>query len=156
MLNTFRFLLLLSIVVWVGSLVFFTFFVTPSVFKVLPRDMAGVLVADLFPKYWAIGYVAGVLSLASLLAISFIVKAFPAARILLLAFMTALTFYSGMVIAPEARVAQSEIKISKDAAKTAELKEKFRQMHLESYILNMAVIVSGVVFVFFTARSARL
>lgn len=156
MLNIFRFVLLLSIVVWVGSLVFFTFFVTPSIFKVLPRELAGELVANIFPKYWSLGYVAGVLSLASLLAVSFIEKAFPAARILLLAFMTALTFYSGMVIAPEARAAQLEIKAAKEPARVQELKAEFRNAHVKSYAVNMAVIVSGVVFVFFTARSARL
>ncbi|MBI2400369.1 MAG: DUF4149 domain-containing protein [Deltaproteobacteria bacterium] len=156
MLNTFRFVLLLSIVVWVGGLVFFTFFVTPIVFKVLPRELAGELVASIFPKYWALGYVAGVLSLASLLAISLIEKFFPAGRILLLAFMTALTFYSGMVIAPEARAVQLELKAAKEPARVQELRAEFRHKHLESYAINMAVIVSGVVFVFFTARSARL
>lgn len=156
MLNTLRFVLLLSIVLWVGALVFFTFFVTPSIFKVLPRDLAGVLVGEIFPKYWAIGYVAGVLSIASLLAISFIVKAFPAARILLLAFMTAATFYSGMVIAPEAKAAYAQIRASGDPARTEELKKDFGSLHLQSYILNMAVIVSGVAFIFFTARSSRL
>lgn len=156
MLNTFRFVLLLCIVVWVGGLVFFTFFVAPSVFKVLPRELAGALVADIFPKYWAMGYVAGVLSLASLLAVSFIVKAFPAARILLLAFMTALTFYSGLVIAPEARAVQEEIRAATEPAKAAELREEFRAIHLRSYALNMAVMAAGVVFVFFTARSSRL
>ncbi len=156
MLNIFRFALLLCIVVWVGGLVFFTFFVAPSVFKVLPRELAGALVADIFPKYWVMGYVAGVLSFASLLAVSFIEKAFPAARILLLAFMTGLTFYSGLVIAPEARSVQEELKSATGPAEIAGLKEEFRAIHLRSYSLNMAVMVSGVVFVFFTARGSRL
>ena len=156
MLNTFRFVLLLSVVVWVGGLIFFTFFVAPSIFKVLPRELAGELVSNIFPKYWALGYVAGLLSLASLLAISFIEKAFPAARILLLAFMTALTFYSGMVMAPEARAAQVELKTAKEPARVQELKSEFRSIHMRSYAVNIAVIVSGVVFVFFTARSSRL
>lgn len=156
MLNTLRFVLLLSIVLWVGALVFFTFFVTPSIFQVLPRDLAGELVGAIFPKYWAIGYVAGVLSIASLLAISFVEKAFPAARILLLAFMTAATFYSGMVIAPEAKAVHREMRAASDPAKTKEFKEDFARLHLHSYVLNMAVIVSGVAFIFFTARSSRL
>lgn len=156
MLNILRFALLASIVVWVGGLVFFTFFVAPSVFKVLPRDLAGALVADIFPKYWALGYVAGVLSLASLLAVSFIEKAFPAARILLLAVMTGLTFYSGLVVAPEARAVQEEVKAAAGPARAAELKEKFRAIHLKSYSVNMAVMASGVVFVFLTARGSRL
>lgn len=156
MLNTLRFVLLLSIVLWVGALVFFTFFVTPSIFKVLPRELAGALVNDIFPKYWAIGYVAGVLSIASLLAISFVEKAFPAARILLLAFMTAATFYAGMVIAPEARATHDKMRAAEEAAEAQVLKERFAGLHLKSYVLNMAVIVSGVAFVFFTARSSRL
>ena len=156
MLNTFRFALLLSVVVWVGSLVFFTFFVTPAIFKVLPRELAGELVSHIFPRYWALGYVAGVLSLASLLAISFIEKFFPAGRILLLAFMTALTFYSGMVIAPEAKAVQLELKAAREPARVQELRAEFRRKHIKSYAINMVVIVSGVAFVFFTARSARL
>jgi uncharacterized membrane protein len=110
MLNIFRFVLLLSVVVWVGGLIFFTFFVAPSIFKVLPRELAGELVSNIFPKYWALGYVAGLLSLASLLAIS----------------------------------------------RVEELKSEFRAVHMKSYAVNMAVIVSGVVFVFFAARSSRL
>lgn len=156
MLTTFRFVLLLSIVVWVGALIFFTFFVTPMVFKALPRELAGELVGEIFPMYWALGYAAGVLSLASLLAISFVEKAFPAARLLCLAFMTAATFYSGLVIAPEAGAIRERIKAAGEPAAIEELRAGFGRLHRRSYALNMAVIVSGVAFVFLTARSSRL
>ena len=98
MLNALKFILLLSIVVWVGMLVSVTFLVTPGIFKALPRDLAGDVVAQIFPKYWAVGYIAGILSLSSLLGISFVEKGFPALRVLLLALMTALTCYSGLVV----------------------------------------------------------
>ncbi|HEY4707679.1 MAG TPA: DUF4149 domain-containing protein [Thermodesulfobacteriota bacterium] len=158
MLNVLKFILLLSIVVWVGMLVFFTFFVTPAIFQALPRETAGELVARIFPWYWSVGYVAGILSLASLLAISFVEKGFPAARIILLALMTAFTFYSGMVIWPEAKAvkaAMAEVRAT-DQARHEELRGEFRKIHMESYALNIAVMAAGVVFVFLTSRNMRL
>lgn len=156
MLNTLKFILLMSIVVWVGSLIFFTFFVAPSIFKVLPGELAGELVKSLFPKYWAIGYISGILSLAALLGISFIEKGFPAARILILSLMTALTFYSGMVIAPKAEEVREKAKQIQDPVKKEELGKEFKKLHFESYAFNMAVLVSGITFVLFTARNTRL
>lgn len=158
MLNALKFILLISIVVWVGMLVFFTFFVTPAVFQALPRDMAGDVVARIFPKYWAMGYIAGILSLASLIGISFIEKGFPAARIILLAMMTALTFYSGLVIWPEAKAVRAQMSEVKgtDQARFEELSGEFKKLHSESYVMNMVVMAAGVVFVFFTSRNIRL
>ncbi len=158
MLNALKFILLLSIVIWVGMLVFFTFIVTPAVFQALPRETAGDVVARIFPWYWAVGYVAGILSLSSLLAISFVEKGFPAARIILLALMTAFTFYSGMVVWPEAKAVKAqmaEVK-GKDQARYEELRGEFKRIHMESYALNIAVTAAGLVFVFFTSRNMRL
>lgn len=156
MLNAFRFILLLSVVIWVGSLIFFTAFAAPSIFKALPREMAGEVVSRIFPKYWAIGYVAGILSLASLLAISFIEKGFPVVRVLLLALMTTLTFYSGLVITPQAQAVKAQMKVVEEPAKVEALRNDFRQIHMKSYALNVLVIVAGVAFVFFTSRNMRL
>lgn len=149
-----RFVLFLSVAVWVGALVFFTFLVTPAVFKALPKEAAGDLVSVLFPKYWALGYAAGLISIASILLLSFREKFFPWARIALLVFMTGLTFYSGMVIGPRARDIRLELKAAADPAKAGELRAAFRQEHMVSYAVNMAVMAAGVAFVFLTARSA--
>ena len=40
-------------VIWVGMIVFFTFFAAPSIFKALPRELAGEVIGHIFPKYWA-------------------------------------------------------------------------------------------------------
>lgn len=156
MLNALKFVLLLSVVVWLGAIIFFTLFVTPSVFKVLPRELAGDLVAHIFPKYWAIGYVAGVLSLASLIGICFVEKGFPAARLLLLALMTSLTFYSGLVIMPEAQAVKAQIRVVEEPAKVQELRKEFRRIHMRSYAINIVVMVSGVAFVLLASRNMRL
>ncbi|MCC6503255.1 MAG: DUF4149 domain-containing protein [Deltaproteobacteria bacterium] len=153
--NALRFVLLFSVAVWVGGQVFFTFLVTPAIFKALPRDTAGDLVSTLFPKYWALGYAAGFIAVASILLLSFREKSFPRARIALLVFMTGLTMYSGMVIGPRARQVRLELKSAAEPAKIDELKASFRREHMESYAVNMAVMAAGAAFIFLTARNAR-
>ncbi len=156
MLNALRFILFLSIVVWVGMLIFFTFFVAPSIFKVLPKDLAGALVADIFPKFWIAGYVSGILSLGSLIAISLIEKGLPAARILLISLMTAVTFYNGMVVNTRAKEIQTLVMTANDPAKREALQNDFKRVHFQSYMLNMATMASGVALIFFMSRSLRL
>jgi len=43
-LNIARFLHLFSLVVWQGSIIFFSFFTAPAIFKSLPREEAGDVV----------------------------------------------------------------------------------------------------------------
>ena len=62
-----NFIYLLSLVCWIGSIIFFSFFVAPVVFKTLERDKAGEVVGIFFPRYYMIGYVSGVLVLMALL-----------------------------------------------------------------------------------------
>ncbi|MDP2690436.1 MAG: DUF4149 domain-containing protein [Deltaproteobacteria bacterium] len=158
MLNAMRFVLLLSLAVWVGALIFFTFFAAPSIFKVLPRELAGEVVGDMFPKYWMIGYVAGLLSLSSLLGISFIEKGFPAARVILLTVMTGVTFYSGLVVAPKAHEMRIEARAAKETGEkeAPSIEKAFKRTHAISAALNMAVIVFGVIVIYLMSRSLRL
>ncbi len=156
MLNALRFILYISIVVWVGMLIFFTFIVAPSIFKVLPKDLAAALVSEIFPKFWVAGYASGVLSLGSLIAISLIEKGFPAARILLISLMTAVTFYNGMVVNTKAKEVQALIVAAEDPVKKESLRADFKSIHVQSYMLNMVTMASGVAVIYFMARSLRL
>lgn len=150
-----RFVLFFSVAVWVGGQVFFTFFVTPGIYKALPRETAGDLVSALFPKYWALGYGAGLISIAAILAISYRENFFPWLRILLLVFMTGLTFYSGLVTGPKAREVRLELRGATEPARIEELKMRFRRGHMQSYAMNMAVMAAGVAFIFLMARDPR-
>ncbi|HLC18716.1 MAG TPA: DUF4149 domain-containing protein [Thermodesulfobacteriota bacterium] len=151
-----RFIHLLSIVLWVGSLVFFSFFAAPSIFKVLPREAAGDVVGDIFPKYWAVGYVSSVLALATLVMISLMEKNFPAVRVLILSVMTAVTFYSGLSVGTKARAIKAEMRAAEETSAKEELGKGFKKVHAISSALNVVIIVLGVALVFFTSRSMRL
>ncbi len=60
MATLFAFIYLLALVVWVGGIVFFSFFTAPSLFHTLPPEYAGKAVATIFPKYYPLGYLSGV------------------------------------------------------------------------------------------------
>ena len=156
MLNVLRFTLLLALAAWLGMLIFFTFFAAPSIFKVLPRELAGQVIGDIFSKYWMIGYVAGLLSLSSLLGISFIENSFPAALIILLTVMTGITFYSGLAVAPVAHRLKVEIHSEVEPAKKEALEKGFRRVHARSAVLNLVVISSGLAALYLVSRSFRL
>ena len=65
----FNFIYLLSLVCWLGSIIFFSFFVAPVVFKTLDREKAGEIVGIIFPRYYKLGYVCGALILLSFMMI---------------------------------------------------------------------------------------
>src|SRR2546428_4446616 len=58
-----RFIYLLSIALWIGGMAFFSFMAAPSIFKVLAREEAGKVVADIFPKYYWQGIICGAIAL---------------------------------------------------------------------------------------------
>jgi uncharacterized membrane protein len=147
-----KFIHLLSIVIWIGALVFFSFLAAPSIFKVLPRETAGEVVGHIFPKYWITGYMASILALATLVIISFQQKGLPTARIGILVVMTLVTFYSGLVVGSKARAIKAEIKGTEEPSKKTELREKFKKVHAVSSVLNLVVIILGLVLVFLTSR----
>lgn len=131
-----RAIYLLSLTVWVGTLVFFSFAATPRIFAMLPRDEAARAVAALFPVYYATGWIAGGLALAATLGLAALARTFgPAARwrAAILALMLAVSAYAGLVVLPEVRAARLA---GDTAARDAG--------HRLSVLLNLAVILGGV------------
>jgi hypothetical protein len=109
----FRFFMLLSLVVWIGGIVFFAAVVAPAVFSVLPtRHLAGLVVnRSLILLHW-IGVVSGGVFLVSSLFHSYLAygNARPlAVRNLLLACMLGLTLVSQVVVAPRMAALRAEM-----------------------------------------------
>ncbi len=156
MLSLINFIHLSSLVVWIGMIVFFSFFAAPAIFKVLPRETAGEVVGEIFPKYWLVGYVSSVAALSTLITLSFVHKTFPFARLFILAFMTVTTFYSGLVVGKEAVGIKMKMRATEDPAEKESLRAEFKKVHSRSSLLNMTVLALGAVLVFLTARGLRL
>ncbi len=146
-----KFCHLAALVVWLGMIVFFSFFAAPSIFKVLPREDAGEVVGDIFPKYWMISYITGIVSVVTLVIISVAAKEFAFARFILLVAMTILSFYSGLVVGKDARRIKGRMKETEDPLEKEKLRRTFKKVHARSSVLNMAVLVLGVLVIYLTA-----
>ena len=154
MLEVLKFIHLLSIVVWLGMLIFFTFLGAPSIFKTLPKETAGDVVGSIFPKYWITGYITSVLATATLIATSSMRMAWPGWRLPVLIAMTVISFYSGLVVGKKARSIKAKIREGSDDLEA--LKRDFRKIHAVSAILNITVITLGLVLVFLTSVALSL
>jgi uncharacterized membrane protein len=65
----FNFIYSLSLVCWLGAIIFFSFFVAPVVFKTLDREQTGELVGIIFSRYYKLGYICGALILFSFMMV---------------------------------------------------------------------------------------
>src|ERR1700687_4223267 len=99
-----RFLMLLSLVVWIGGLIFYAFVVAPTAFSVLPTShLAGNVVGRSLGKLHWIAIIAGIVFLGSSLLYNRFTDGTGhvfAARHVLLCLMLALTLISQFGIIP--------------------------------------------------------
>lgn len=129
------FIYLLSIVCWLGGMIFFTILTAPTVFATLPTIDAGKVVAAIFPRYYLLGYIAGVIGV--ILASYFIFARGPrlwwSLAALALAIGLGLTLYAGTAIRPRISALRA---VATDPNPDAAGKAEFDQLHRASVALN--------------------
>lgn len=130
---------------WVGSIAFMSFIVAPTVFRELPREVAGDFVSKIFPHYYILGYVCGSLAFLALLLKGLFDKPFPWVRLALLLLMLGCAVYAGAKVHPEAHLAKTVIKSMEDGPEKIAKEKEFSQLHRFSVILNSIVFLAGVV-----------
>ena len=145
-----RFLYLASLILWLGSMVYFSLFVTPKVFGTLSLDTAGRLVGALFPSYYGIGMASGLVLLLS--AIYFAIKGrgrLSWLNVSLVAIMLLLTLYAGLILHPRIRAAKVEVHRAGPETKGM-VYERFGNLHREAIAINTVVLLAGIGVVFLT------
>ena len=133
----FNFIYLLSLVCWLGSIIFFSFFVAPVVFKTVDREKAGEIVGIIFPRYYKLGYVCGALILLSFLFTGEVGLKWCAWGIMVLG-----SGFAGLVINPKAKIIKEQLKSLPEDEKLT-LEAKFKTLHSLSVKLNAFVLFSG-------------
>jgi len=147
----------LGLSLWIGGIVFFSFFTTPTLFINLPRDMASQVVTVMFPRYYMLGYVCGGVMLVSTLIEAILVRQLPLIRIVLIALMLGGSIYAGVVIRPQAHNLKIEMKALEEGSERYQtVKSRFDGMHRLSVSLNVAVLVLGLVLLGILAFRLRL
>lgn len=150
--------MLLSLVVWIGGLIFFALVLAPTAFKVLPTThLAGNVVGRALGQLHWIAIISGIVYLVSSLLYSRFADGTAhvfAARHVLLCLMLALTLVSQFGIIPRMdtlRASLGEEVRSVPLDNPARI--QFDALHVWSTRVEGAVLLLGLVVVYLTARS---
>jgi hypothetical protein len=131
----------LLIAFWVGGAALFTFILTPTLFKSFDRDTAGTIVGILFPGYFKVGLICGVLALGCLLFTR--EKRWLASSVIIVA-MLVVTSLQAFVIEPKAAAIKKEIPSFVTTPADHPMRQKFRKLHGISAVSNLGVIGGGI------------
>ena len=135
----------LAISLWLGAMGFFAFLVAPAAFATLEREAAGRFVSAVFPRYYLVGTVLGVIALAACVGRAMLAggRGWDWPLFGLVVLMLALTLYAWAVVLPDAHAAREAMRQpGADAAVSA---ARFARLHRISGALNGIVIIAGVV-----------
>jgi len=140
---------LVSLAVWIGSIIFFSFVIAPTVFKVLKPEDAARLQRALFPKYYLVGIVCagvGLVCVGLLLAERAFGKWPGVLSLLLLAAVGATDFWLRQAVVPH----MAEIREQRAAAKVPDpaVEEEWKSLHRLSVQMNVAALLCGLVLIF--------
>jgi uncharacterized membrane protein len=160
MTNLLRFLYLLSLVVWVGGIIFFSFVGAPSTFQAVPTDVAGKVVSKIFPRYYLLGHMAGLIALASGVGLAGLRGDVSFRRLLptiLIALMLAIGLYADRGVRTQIDgVRAATAAAAPSGAPDASLKARFDRLHRLSVVLNGVVLCLGLAVLFITATELQL
>ena len=151
-----RYLMLLSLIVWIGGLIFFAFVLAPTAFSVLPsRHLAGTVVGRTLGALHWMGIVSGIIFLASSILYSQLTKGSPhffAARNVLICLMLALTLISQFGIIPRMDTLRASIGGEIDSVPADNpARMQFDALHVWSTRVEGGVFLLGLVVVYLTA-----
>ncbi len=151
-----RFLMFLSLTVWVGGIIFLSFVEAPTAFSVAPtRHMAGTLVGHSLGILHWMGLFAGVVFLGSsmLLASLSTGSAHPlAARHVLICAMLLLTAVSQFGISPKMAALRTQFGDIDTVPATDPGRVQFDALHVWSVRLEVVVLILGLAVIFLSAR----
>ncbi len=156
-----RFLMLLSLVVWLGGVIFLAFVLAPTAFSpgLLPtRHMAGSIVGRSLDLLHYMAIVSGIVFLIASMFYSRMAagNARPlAARHLLIVLMLLLTVISQFAISPKMHTLRAEVGVIDNAPMDNPLRMEFDRLHVWSEKFEEAVLLLGLVALYATAQAFR-
>ncbi len=152
-----RYLMLLSLVTWIGGLIFFAFVLAPTAFQVLPNThLAGNLVGRALGKLHWIAIISGLVFLASSLLHNRLTDgtAHPfAMRHVLICLMLGLTLVSQFWIIPRMDTLRASVVDFASVALDNPARVQFDALHVWSTRVEGGVLLLGLVAVFLTASA---
>jgi len=152
-----RYLMLLSLVVWIGGLIFFAFVLAPTAFSVLPNThLAGNVVGRALGKLHWIAIISGIVFLISSLLYSYLTQGTPhlfAMRHVLICLMLALTLFSQFWIIPRMDTLRAEVGDFAQVPLTNPMRVQFDALHVWSTRVEGAVLLLGLIAIYLTGSA---
>lgn len=160
MLIALKFLYTLSLTFWIGSIFFLSMIAAPRIFKILTREQAGNVVSNIFPKYYLVSYVCGLVAIVSSVVIIYFSSTFSSTSSIIrlsgLFIMLGLAIYAGEINRPEAHAVRTEMRAANEGTHEYEkIHNEFRKLHQISAITNGVIFVLGIALVFLSAYTNR-
>ena len=151
-----RYGMFLTLIVWLGELIFFAFVLAPTVFSVLPtRHLAGNVVSrSLSALHW-IGIISGVVFLVCSMVYARLHSGSAhrfAVRHILVYIMLGLTAISQFAIIPKMTALRTSMGVIDEVALTAPSRIQFDALHVWSTRLESGVFLLGLVVAYLTAQ----
>jgi hypothetical protein len=151
-----RFVILLTLIVWIGGIIFFAFVEAPTLFTVLPTTkLAGDVVSASLGKLHWMGLISGIIFLFASLLYNWQkhdqLKPFALSHIFVV-LMLALTAHSQFGISPRMRELRSEMLSADNSPPNHAQRAEFDHLHAWSTRLEGSVLLLGLGVVILTAR----
>ena len=153
--------MLLSLVVWLGGLIFFAFVLAPTAFSpgLLPtRHMAGSIVGRSLDRLHYIAIASVIVFLIASMFYNRMALGNPrplAARHVLIVLMLLLTVISQFAISPKMHTIRAEVGVIDDLPPDNPLRMEFDRLHMWSEKFEVAVLLLGLVALYVTAQALR-
>jgi hypothetical protein len=155
MLTAMRYLMVLSLAVWVGGIIFFAFTVAPVAFTVLPGSQAGLVVGPSLSRLHFAGIIAGVVFLGAAAAAARQVTGsaqWGSRRTWLIVAMLAMTLVSQFAITPRIRDVRRRILDQTGTFDQGSERRAFDRLHRLSVLLESGVLILGLIAIYPTVK----
>jgi uncharacterized membrane protein len=144
---------LVTLAVWIGSIVFFSFAVAPTVFKTLKPEDAAALIRRIFSKYYLIGIICAAVSIVclGLLLADRAFSKWPAIlSLLLVAGMGGTDLWLRQGVMPHMNELRDRRAMFESSGKPPDevLDREWKALHRLSVQMNAAVLLCGLVLIF--------
>jgi Domain of unknown function (DUF4149) len=150
-----RFLMILSLVAWIGGLIFFAV-TAQTAFSVLPsRHLAGSVVGSALGKLHWMALISGIVYLFSSIALSRLSSGSShilAGRHLLIFLMLLLTIVSQWVITPRMHALRTSLGEIENVSTSDPTRVQFNRLHVWSEQIEKGILVLGLIAIYLTAR----
>lgn len=153
-----RYLMLLSLVIWIGGIIFFAFVVAPTVFKpgILPsHQLAGNVVNRSLSILHGMAVGCGIVFAVTSMIDSAVVNGFAqpfAARHVLVYLMIILTLISMFAVGTKMQVLRQQMVMIDEVPQDDARRVEFNRLHVWSTRLEGTVLLLGLALLYLTAR----